>query len=177
MVDSYAWWTVIHKKPTYKNDNIDLVAIIDDKIIGLITIEINPDKFDDIEEGDYGFVWEFGVHRDYRGYGIGEKLINRVHEIMERCYGINKSLWYSQDENTQNYYKKLGMKEIERHWQFSVLPTEEQKELFKKDSLNCWQIRGSCEIEDYSKIKNKYTVIEDDEALSPRICIGYEYIS
>lgn len=175
MVDSYAWWIVIHKKPTYKNKNIDLVATIDDKIIGLITIEINSDIIN-IVKSNYGFVWEFGVHRDYRGYGFGKKLINRAHEIMKKNYGINKSIWYSQDKKAQNYYKKLGMKEIERHWQFSALPTEDQNGLFKKDGLNCWQIRASCEIEDFEKIKNKYNVIKDDDALKPRVCIGYEYI-
>lgn len=174
MVDSYAWWTAIHKKPTYKNKNIDLVAIIKDKIIGLITIEINS-EVTNIVEGGYGFVWEFGVYRDYRGYDIGKKLINRAHEIMKKSYGINKSIWYSQDEKAQNYYNKLCMKEIERHWQFSVLPTEEQKELFKEDGFNCCQMRGSCEIENFSKIKNIYNVIEDDDALKPRVCIGYEY--
>lgn len=174
MVDSYAWWIVIHKKPTYKNENIDLVAVIDNKIIGLITVEINSNVINNIED-DYGFVWEFGIHRNYRGYGYGEKLINRAHEIMKISYGINKSIWYSQDKKAQDYYKKIGMKEIERHWQFSVLPNERQKRLFKKDGLNCWQIRGSCEIADFNKIKNKYNVIEDDEALKPRICIGYEF--
>jgi len=174
MVDSYAWWIVIHKKPTYRNDIIDLVAIINNKIIGLLTIEINSDVINIVED-DYGFAWEFGIHRDYRGYGFGEKLIKRAHEIMKKTYEINKSIWYSQDKKAQNYYKKLGMKEIERHWQFSVLPTAKQKELFKKDGLNCWQIRGSCKIEDFNKIKNKYNLIEDDDALKPKICIGYEY--
>ena len=68
MVDSYAWWTVIHKKPRYKNTIIDLVVTTEkeDEIIGLITIEINSEVIDFVE-GDYGFVWEFGVHRKYRG--------------------------------------------------------------------------------------------------------------
>ena len=43
MVDSYAWWTVIHKKPKYKKDTIDLVAVCKDNIVGFITIEINSD--------------------------------------------------------------------------------------------------------------------------------------
>ena len=35
------------------------------------------------KEDDYGFVWEFGVHRDYRGNGYGKKLIKRAHKIMK----------------------------------------------------------------------------------------------
>jgi len=67
------------------------------------------------------------------------------------------------------------MKEIERHWQFSFLPTEEQKKMFEKDGLNSLEIRASSEIDDFKKIKDKYNLIEDD-ALKARICIGYEYI-
>lgn len=36
-------------------------------------------------------------------------------------------------------------------------------------------MRGSCEIEDFEGIKKKYKIIEDDDALRPRICVGYEY--
>ena len=46
MVDSAAWWTVLHKKPTYKNEVVDLVAVCDERIVGLISeiIAIDPAK-------------------------------------------------------------------------------------------------------------------------------------
>ncbi|TDP88955.1 ribosomal protein S18 acetylase RimI-like enzyme [Halanaerobium saccharolyticum] len=174
MVDSYAWWTVIHQKPEYKNESIDLVGVINDKIIALLTIEINADIIDLIED-DYGFAWEYGVHRDYRAHGYGKKLIKRAHKIMKESYGINKSIWFSQDKKAQKYYESLGMKEIERHWQFSFLPTEKQKKEFEKDGLSSLEIRASSKVDDFKKIKDKYKLIEDD-ALKARICIGYEYI-
>ncbi len=174
MVDSYAWWTVIHQKPEYKNESVDLVGVIDNKIIALLTIEINADIIDLVED-DYGFVWEFGVHRDYRGNGYGKKLIKRAHKIMRESCRINKSIWFSQDKKAQKHYKSLGMQEIERHWQFSFLPTEKQKKEFEKDGLNSLEIRASSKVDDFKKIKDKYKLIEDD-ALKARICIGYEYI-
>ncbi len=174
MVDSYAWWTVIHQKSEYKNESVDLVGVIDNKIIALLSIEINADIIDIVED-DYGFVWEFGVHRDYRGNGYGKKLIKRAHKIMRESYGINKSIWFSQDKKAQKYYKSLGMQEIERHWQFSFLPTEKQKKEFQKDGLSSLEIRASSKVDDFKKIKDKYKLIEDD-ALKARLCIGYEYI-
>jgi len=173
MVDSYAWWIVIHQKPEYKSEVVDLVAEVDGNLVGLITVEINSEVID-IVEGEYGFVWEFGVHREYRGLGIGKGLIKRAHEILNNKYVINKSIWYSQDEKAQKYYEKLGMKEIERHWQFSVLPDEKHKEILKEDGFDCWEMRGSCSVKDFEKIKKKYNLIEDDDALKPRLCIGYE---
>jgi len=173
MVDSYAWWTVIHKKPKYKKDTIDLVSVYNDNIVGFITIEINSDIVKELK--NVCFVWEFGVHRNYRGNGIGKMLIYEAHKIMRDKYGINKSIWYSQDLKAQKYYEKLGMKEIERHWQFSINPTKEQLGMFKKDGFVCWEMRGSCSIEDFYKVKEKFKIIEDDDALKPRICIGYEF--
>lgn len=173
MVDSYAWWTVIHKKPKYKKDTIDLVAVYSDNIVGFITIEINSDIVKELK--NVGFVWEFGVHRNCRGNGIGKMLIYEAHKIMRDKYGINKSIWYSQDLKAQKYYEKVGMKEIERHWQFSINPTKEQLGMFKKDGFICWEMRGSCSIKDFYKVKEKFKIIEDDDALKPRICVGYEF--
>lgn len=174
MVDSYAWWTVIHKKPVYKNEIIDLVATVKDNIIGFITIEINSEIIPN--QKDYGFVWEFGVHRNYRGHNIGLLLIKKAHSILNSKYNINKSLWYSQDENSQKYYKKLGMKEIERHWQFSIYPNKECSEKFSKQGFICWYMRGSCAIDNFKTVKEKFDVITDDDAVTPKICIGYEFI-
>jgi hypothetical protein len=94
---------------------------------------------------------------------------------MKENYKINTSIWFSQDKKAQKYYESLGMNEIERHWQFSFLPTEEQKKLFRKDGLSSLEIHASSQIDDFKKIKAKYNLIEDD-ALKARICIGYEYI-
>ncbi|ERJ11456.1 GNAT family N-acetyltransferase [Haloplasma contractile] len=174
MVDSYAWWTVIHKKPIYKNDTLDLVAMNKvGKIVGFITIEINADIMSYKE--NYGFVWEFGVHRNYRGNNIGFMLIKEAHKIMNEQYNANKSIWYSQDENARRYYLHLGMNEISRHMQFSVNPSEDLRRELLKDGFNCGQMRGTCNVEDFEKVKEKFDLVIDDDALNPQLCIGYEY--
>ncbi len=175
MVDSTAWWTVIHSKPEYDNEIIDLVVEQSDEIVGFITTELNSNVIDFIED-DYGFVWEFGIHRDHRGKGLGKKLIERTHQLMRERYDINKSIWFSQDDNAQQYYEKLGMNEIERHWQFSVKPSKKLKNKLLEKSFECWNMRGSCDIEQFKKVKENFELIKDDEALKPRLCIGYSYI-
>ncbi len=172
MVDSYAWWIVIHKKPVYKRETIDLVACQNEKIIGFVTGEVDSN----MSKNNEVFVWEFGVQRDYRGKNIGRMMIEHLHKIMKEKYGMNKSIWYSQDPDSINYYKHIGMKEIGRHWQLSLIPTKEQKELFRKDKFGCWTIRGDCGINDIEEIKEKFNVIEDDDALKPMVCVGYEYV-
>lgn len=166
---------VIHNKPEYDNEIIDLVVEEEEEIVGFITTEMNS-KVIDFIEGDYGFVWEFGIHREHRGKGLGRKLIDRTHQLMRKRYNINKSIWFSQDENAQQYYEKLGMTEIERHCQFSVKPGKKLKKKLLKKGFECWNMRGSCEVDQFEMVKNNFKLIEDDEALKPRLFIGYSYL-
>ena len=172
MVDSYAWWIVIHKKPVYNNNVIDLVACHNEKLIGFTVGEINSDK----AENKNVFIWDFGVHRNYRGKDIGRMMISHLHKILNYKYGIKKSIWYSQDPSSIRYYEHIGMKEIGRHWQLTLKPTKEQKEFFRKDKFNCRTIRGDCAIDDIEYVNKKYDVIEDDDTLKPMICVGFEYV-
>jgi len=174
MVDSYAWWTVIHQKPKYDNETIDLVIKKEGNIIGFITTEINS-KVIDLIEDDYGFVWEFGIHRDYRGLSSGIKLIDKTHQILKEKHNIEKTVWFSQDKKAQKYYEKLGMKEIERHWQFSVKPDKELKDKLFQKGFNCWNLRGESSVKDFEKVKDNFSLVEEDDALKPRLCIGYLY--
>lgn len=175
MVDSFAWWTVIHNKPEYDNEVIDFVVELGEEVVGFITTELNSKVIEFVEE-DYGFVWEYGVHRDHRGKGLGKKLIDRTHQLMRERYDINKSIWFSQDKHAQKYYEKLGMKEIERHWQFSVKPGKKLKKNLLDKGFNCWKMRGSCVVGQFENVKENFDLIEDIEALKPRLCIGYSYI-
>jgi ribosomal protein S18 acetylase RimI-like enzyme len=174
MVDSAAWWTVLHKKPVFQQPSIDLVAKWNEKIVGFIVIEINSAI--DKENHPSGFVWEFGVHRDFRGKGIGKMLIAAAHKEMNSDFNISKSIWYSQEEFAQKYYQKLGMKEIGRHWQFTVYADKKLTAQLKEKGFDCWNLRGSCSIEDWEKVNRNFEIETEDEALKPRICVGYEFI-
>jgi RimJ/RimL family protein N-acetyltransferase len=173
MVDSDAWWTVLHKKPKYVKST-ELVAKANSKIIGFIDIEINSE----VDPGNHpsGFVWEFGVHRYFRGKGIGKKLIEAAHKAMNEKFNINKSVWYSQDEFAKNYYSKMGMKEIGRHYQYSIKPDKEDFQALLAKGFNCWNMRGSCDIKDWGKVNENFKIMKDVDALNPRICIGFEYV-
>lgn len=172
MVDSYAWWIVIHKKPAYKKETIDLVACHNEKIVGFTVGEINSEMSKENEV----FIWDFGVHRNFRGKNIGRMMIEHLHKIMNEKYGLNKSIWYSQDPESIDYYKHIGMKEIGRHWQLSLVPTKKQKESFKKDNFYCWSIRGACDIDKLDEVRKKFTTDDEDDTLKPMICVGFEYV-
>ncbi|MBN2460570.1 MAG: GNAT family N-acetyltransferase [Candidatus Cloacimonetes bacterium] len=174
MVDSAAWWTVLHKKPRYDQPVVDLIVLLDNRIVGFIVVEINSSLIP--EHNPAGFVWEFGVQRDHRGQDIGAELIHEAHKIMKRKHNIAKSIWYSQEPRAQQYYRRLGMHEVGQHWQFSIEPDEEMKKQFKRDGFDCWNLRGSCAVEDFDRVSSRFKIIQDDDTLKPRLCIGFEYI-
>ncbi|HMS64628.1 MAG TPA: GNAT family N-acetyltransferase [Ignavibacteria bacterium] len=172
MVDSYAWWTVIHKKIVYEKEVIDLVACSEGKITGFLVAEINSDV---CKEKDTAFVWDFGVQRKHRNKKTGTNLIAQLHKIMNEKFNINKSIWYTQDPDSQKFYEHIGMKEIGRHWQLSIEPVKDQLISFRENKFVTWSIRGSCEMDDLEKVKSVYKVSEDD-SLKPMICVGYEFV-
>ncbi len=173
MVDSYAWWIVCHKKPVRENEVIDLVAIHKEGLVGFTVAEINSGI---MTENDTAFVWDFGVHRDYRGKNIGRKMIEHLHKIMNEKYGINKSIWYSQDPDSIKYYAHLGMKEIGRHWQLSIELSRDQNEFFRRNKFSCQSIRGTCGINELDEVRKKFKPMDDDDTLKPMICVGYEFV-
>lgn len=173
MIDSYAWWVVLHKRIIHKNAVIDLVATHKGKLVGFTVAEINADV---VKEKNTVMIWDFGVHRNYRGKDIGRSMIKHLHKIMNDKYGINKSIWYSQDPESIKYYRHIGMKEIGRHWQLTVTPKKEQFMEIKKNKFGCWYMRGDCTVEDFDEVRKNFNVMDDDDTLRPMICVGYEYV-
>lgn len=174
MVDSHAWWIVHHKKPVYQNPVVDLVASFKNELVGFTVAEINIDITD--SEKSEAFVWDFGVHRDYRGKKIGWKMIVRLHKIINEKFSINKSIWYSQEPDSIKYYEHLGMKEIGRHWQFSAYPTQELKESCKENKFYLQNLRGACDIDKLEEVRKNFKLMDDDDTLKPMICVGYEFV-
>lgn len=174
MVDSHAWWIVQHRKPVHRNPVVDIVACFNNKLVGFTVAEINIDISD--PEKSEAFVWDFGVHRDYRGNKIGRKMIKELHKIMKEKFGINKSIWYSQEPDSIKYYEHLGMKEIGRHWQFSADPTPEMKAFCKEKNFYLHNLRGACDIDKLDEVRNNFKLMDDDETLKPMICVGFEFV-
>lgn len=174
MVDSHAWWIVNHKKPVHKNPVVDLVACFKSKLVGFTVAEINIDSSD--AKKSEAFVWDFGVHREYRKKKTGKKMIEELHKIMNEKFGISKSIWYSQEPDSIKYYEYLGMKEIGRHWQFSAYPAPELIEFCKENKFYLQNLRCTCNIDKLDEVRKKFKLMDDDETLKPMICVGFEFV-
>lgn len=54
-------------------DYFNLVAKINDKVVGLATVITNHDIVEELKP--FLTVWNLGVHKDYRRMGIGTKIL------------------------------------------------------------------------------------------------------
>lgn len=75
-------YKVIDMEPT----GMIYVVVIDNKIVGMATIDILNDIFKNIK---YGYVNDVCIHPDYQGQGLSKKLMNKILE-----YGISNDLEY-----------------------------------------------------------------------------------
>ncbi len=75
-------YKVIHMEPT----GMIYVVVIDNKIVGMATIDILNDIFKNIK---YGYVNDVCIDPDYQGQGLSKKLMNKILE-----YGISNNLEY-----------------------------------------------------------------------------------
>lgn len=75
-------YDVINMNPT----GMIFVILVDNKIVGMATIDILNDIFKNIK---YGYVNNVCIDPDYQGQGLSKKLMNKILD-----YGINNGLEY-----------------------------------------------------------------------------------
>lgn len=75
-------YDVINMNPT----GMIFVILVDNKIVGMATIDILNDIFKNIK---YGYVNNVCIDPDYQGQGLSKKLMNKI-----LGYGINNGLEY-----------------------------------------------------------------------------------
>ena len=87
------------------------VVLVDDKIVGMATIDILNDIFKNIK---YGYVNNVCIDPDYQRQGLGKKLMDKILE-----YGINNDLEYIMLTSNKNkvaahgLYKSVGYKIVD----------------------------------------------------------------
>ncbi len=171
---SHAWNYSIQERPKYERDSIKLVAIAEEKLVGLLDAEIErkPGEICMLKNSIGCYILEFGRLPEYAGHRIGTKLIEVAKEQLI-AKGVHRMEFWSQDEKAQGFYKKWGMKEINRHMRFRIKPNKEIEDLLRRDLIGCEYIYGACLLEVYPDVKKRYEVIEH-HPLEPHVCVGYE---
>lgn len=121
-------------KPTFEGrPSIELIAIQDGIVIGLLDMVLDtPDlKTSLLEEGLGAFLKVIAVHPDYQSKGIGRQLYNAAIKELEKRPIEFIELYTRDDEQANNFYKKLGFElRLETYDVFGV-----EKRLIKPISI------------------------------------------
>ncbi len=104
-----AYYDVVAKeKEVYQYPSIELVAIEDGMVVGLIDVEYEeePNKICTAHETLGAMIWHLAVHPDYRHQGIGTSLLEEVEKRLKEKQITYLEAWTRDDKWVQRWYLK-----------------------------------------------------------------------
>ena len=172
---SHAWNYSIQERPDYAGyESTRLVALADGKIVGLTDTqyENTAGELCFLKDSRGGYVLEFGRLPEYGGREIGKRLVEATTEDAKRK-GVNRLEFWTQERKAQRYYRRLGMKEIGRHYRFRMRAPDDVKELVGQQYIGIEYLYCACLPEEWPLVKKRHDIIEK-HPLEPHLCVGYE---
>lgn len=172
---SHAWNYCIQERPAYEGyPSTRLVALDGERLVGLIDVqyENEPGELCFQKDSRGGYVLEFGRLPQYGASGLGKRLMDAAAADAKRL-GFGRLEYWSQDRRAQRYYRRLGLKEISRHYRFRFKPPPSTQEEFMKDCVGIEYLYGACVPEEWPLIQEKYEIIRKPP-LEPHLCVGFD---
>ena len=172
---SHAWNYCIQERPAYEGyASTRLVALDGDTLVGLTDVqyENEPGELCFLKDSRGGYVLEFGRLPEYGGQGLGKQLMDATVDDAKRL-GFSRLEYWSQDRRAQRYYRRLGLKEISRHYRFRFKPPKELEARLMEDCVGVEYLYGACVPEEWPLIQEKYEIIQK-HPLEPHLCVGFD---
>ncbi len=172
---SHAWNYSIQERPPYEGyASTKLVALAEGKIVGLTDAQYENEVGELCFEKDSrgGYVLEFGRLPEFTGLEIGKKLMEATIEDAKKK-GVRRLEYWTQDRGAQRYYRRIGLKEISRHYRFRIKAPQDIVDGLKKDYVGIEYLYCACIPEEWPLVKQKFEVIER-HPLEPHLCVGFE---
>lgn len=116
-LDTAYFDNVLKEKEKYDNPSIELVAVEEDQIVGLLDIEYEVKEGTVCSRGTGlgGMIWHIAVHPDFRRRGIGTFLLKKAEQLSKEK-GLNRlEAWTRDDDWVINWYKKNGFLKVESY--------------------------------------------------------------
>ncbi|MBI2424922.1 MAG: GNAT family N-acetyltransferase [Candidatus Hydrogenedentes bacterium] len=172
---SHSWNYSIQERPLYKEYlSTKLVVLDGEEIVGLTDVqyEKEPKELCFLDDSLGGYVLEFGRLPEYAGRKIGEMLIAGAVEDAKKK-GFNRLEYWSQDRRAQRYYRRVGMKEIGRHYRFRIKPPQPVQDMMMAEYVGVEYLYCACSVEEWPLVKTKFEVMEK-HPMEPHLCVGFE---
>lgn len=117
-LDTAYFDNVLKEKEKYEHPSIELVAIEDHQVVGLIDVEYEVAEKTVCSRGEGlgGMIWHIAVHPDYRRKGIGNQLLV-VAEKLAKAKGLNRfEAWTRDDEWVSEWYVRNEFQNVDSYY-------------------------------------------------------------
>lgn len=171
-LDTAYFDNVLQTKEKYENPSIELVAVIEDQVVGLLDIEYETNEGTVCSRGTGlgGMIWHIAVHPDFRGRGIGKLLLKEAEQkAIERS--LNRLEAWTRDDNWVNkWYEKNGFLKVNSYLHVYLDGGDELKGHIKSEFPDLFPVQAFAHYigEDKEKIKRKFKRVHE--------CVCYEKV-
>lgn len=127
-LDTAYFDNVLTEKEKYENPVIELVAIEDNHVVGLIDIEYELEERTVCSRGIGmgGMIWHIAVHPDYQRRGIASQLLYEAEKIA-KAKDLNRlEAWTRDDEWVNQWYQKNSFTNVESYLHVYVEGNEQK---------------------------------------------------
>ncbi|WP_342540569.1 N-acetyltransferase [Heyndrickxia sp. FSL K6-6286] len=161
---------VLREKEHYENPSIELIAIEDGIVVGLLDIEYEKEELTVCSRGSGlgGMIWHVAVHPDYQRMGIGNKLLYEAEKIAKQK-GLNRlEAWTRDDQWVQNWYEKNGFSKVDSYLHVFMDGEQELKGYVQSSFPKLYPVQAFAHYlgEEKEEIKKKFKRVHE--------CVCYE---
>ncbi len=126
-LDSAYYDDIYQNKEIYENPSIELLAIVDDQVIGILDIEYETtpqsicSRYSDLPSDHLaGMIWHLAVHPEHRRKGVATSLLKKALEICKSKKLSRLEAWTRDDQFALDWYSNNNFKHNSSyiHWYF-----------------------------------------------------------
>ncbi len=171
LMDTAYFDDVYTEKEKYDNDAIELIAELDNRIVGILDTEIEkkPGQFCSSASEKSVMIWSIGVLEDYRRKGIASSLFSELLKRLKLKDIQRIEAWTRDDDWVQNWYECIGFKQFHSYYHIYLNSTKNLRQHLPKEiepvGLFC-----HCDKDNLNFVKENYDIDRIHE------CVGYEYL-
>ncbi|WP_330949444.1 GNAT family N-acetyltransferase [Virgibacillus sp. MG-45] len=164
-LDTAYFDNVLKEKEKYENPAIELVAIEDNQVVGLIDVEYEVEERTVCSRGSGlgGMIWHIAVHPDYRRRGVGTQLLNEGEKIAKEK-GLNRlEAWTRDDQWVNDWYIQNSFSKVASYLHVFIDGDEEFNGALKPEVSNLYPVSAFAHYvgEEKEKIRNRFNRVHE----------------
>jgi len=155
---------VLQKKETYAQPAIELVAIADQQVIGLLDIEyeVRPHTVCSRGEGLGGMIWHIAVHPDHQRKGVAHQLLQEAEKRAQEKKLNRLEAWTRDDQWVNNWYINNQFSIVDSYLQV-FMDSEELKHAVTADIPELYPVQAFAHYvgKEREKIKERFARVHE----------------